>query len=790
VLPFAALGGPADDLAQQLRQSKLDVDECYRVRDLRFTRDEIKLYFTDGFLIFSKPVNGTRVSAVFTADVEGGDGEMLLMPPTIAERRSLSAFAKSPNLDEHFKQAVMVFSDDAAIELQEMVKASSARKNPEMGNLLSERWSPVVASFLASFEVRLVQDLLSPRRKSVGFFFSAFGGTALGNFDTVYDPRASHQVSVGQVAYRDERRYFDIWTNFAGQSFRKGQKAMLRQEIKIEGVQIQATIEPDLRLKAVSRLKIKPVSTDRTIALELSQRMKVTAVKVNGMPAEVFSPESLRANLLRATDSNLLLITGDREFAAGETVEVEVHHEGTVILQAGDGVYFVSARGIWYPNRGQQFAPYEVTFRYPKNLDLVSTGDLIEEQVEGEWKISRRKTSSPARIFGFNLGSYERTKVTSNGITVEVCANKTLEAALRPKPRPVDLPPATPFPRAQQRRPQVPDIVMMPQPIPNPAARLQSLAAEFVTTFEEMAARFGKPSLKTLTVSPIPGRFGQGFSGLVYLSTLVYLDPSERPVRSNSTDQVFFSELLHAHEIAHQWWGNGVTSEDYQADWLMEALANYSALWTMERKKGVRALDSMLERYKEDLLLKDADGRTVESAGSLTMGHRIYSSHSPNAWPIITYEKGSWVLHMLRRRMGDDRFSKMLAQLYERYLFQGVSTEQFQALAAEFMPQGAADPKLENFFEQWVNGTGIPSLKLTWTVSGKAPKIRLTGTVTQTDTEENFGVWVPVEVQVARGKPLVQWVQTSSEPVQFHLNLTAPPVKVTLDPGNATLARK
>src|SRR6188474_3777791 len=129
-------------------------------------------------------------------------------------------------------------------------------------------------------------------------------------------------------------------------------------------------------------------------------------------------------------------------------------------------------------------------------------------------------------------------------------------------------------------------MVMIPQPLPNPAARLQQLANDIGATFDEMTARFGKPPVKTLTVSPIPGRFGQGFPGLLYLSTLVYLDPSERPLRSNSPQQIFFSEVLHAHEIGHQWWGNGVTSADYQDDWLMEALANYSALWSLERKKG------------------------------------------------------------------------------------------------------------------------------------------------------------------------------------------------------------
>ncbi|MBL8219944.1 MAG: hypothetical protein JNL62_11985, partial [Bryobacterales bacterium] len=79
---------------------------------------------------------------------------------------------------------------------------------------------------------------------------------------------------------------------------------------------------------------------------------------------------------------------------------------------------------------------------------------------------------------------------------------------------------------------------------------------------------------------------------------------------------------------------------------------------------------------------------------------------------------------------------------------------------------------------------------LTSTTTGKAPKIRWKGTITQTDVDENFTAWVPVEIQVARQKPIVRWVQTSHEPVTLELDLSSPPLKATLDPGNATLARK
>lgn len=783
--------GQATDLAKLARETGLDEKECYRIRDLRFSRDEVKIYWSDGFVVFGKPVNGRRITAVFTSDVEGGDGEVLVLPPLVRERRSLATFINSPTLNEHVQSSVMVFSDDTAAEMLEMIRASEAKRSDEMGLLLAAKWNSIVASFVGSFEVRLVEDLLSPERKSLGFFFAAFTGRTLGNFDMIWDPRSDHQISIGQVAYREDRRYFDTWTNFVARDWRMGRRTKVGDDFKLESVRIDATLEADLTIKAITTLQIKPLRTEKTLALELSQKMHVTEAKVNGQPAEAFSPESLRANLLRSNDNQALIISYEGEFKAGETVAVEIHHEGKVIQHSGNNVYFVGSRGVWYPNRSAQFARYEVTFRHPVTLDLVASGDLISEKVEGDTRISVHRTGAPARLFGFNLGDYEHAKITRGDLTVEVFANRHVESALQPRPRPMEFPTAQqgpPFSRAPRRPPT--DVVMVTPPTPNPVARLQTLAAEVAEYFSDLSARFGPPPLKKLSVTPIPGRFGQGFPGLLYISTLAYLNPIERPLtRGDMGTQLFFSEILHAHEIAHQWWGNGVTSNDYQDDWLMESLANYSALMLLEKKKGTRTLDSVLDEYKRDLLHKLSDGRTVESAGPVTMGHRLYSSQFPSSYAVVTYEKGTWVLHMLRRRMGDENFQKMLAQLYQKNLYQPVSTEQFRVAAQQFLPPGSVDPKLESFFDQWVYGVGLPNLKLTTSVSGKAPRLTLKGTITQSEVDNDFSIWVPVEIQVARAKPIVKWVQTSNEPVTFEVTVPSAPTKVTLNPANSALVR-
>ena len=82
----------AAGVSRQAREAGLDPEQCYRVRDISFSKEDLRIYLTDGYLIFGKPVNGRRITAVFSADVEGGDAELLVMPPTRSERLSLATF--------------------------------------------------------------------------------------------------------------------------------------------------------------------------------------------------------------------------------------------------------------------------------------------------------------------------------------------------------------------------------------------------------------------------------------------------------------------------------------------------------------------------------------------------------------------------------------------------------------------------------------------------------------------------------------------------------------------------
>ena len=774
-----AWSSPASDLSAQLRNAKLDIAHCYRVRDLEFAHEDLKLYLNDGYLIFSEPIAGAPFAAVFSGEVvEGGDGEVLLSPPRRSERRSLAKFADSPTLDAHFKTALFLFTDRTGRELMDRAIAQSP-PSTETGALLAGQYSSTMRNIAQGFEVRLLEDLLNanPAR---GFFYATIASTAFGALDMVYDPTAYEQIMVGQYSTRNNHPFYDIWTSFPSRSARAAADAPAgspstlsesaleseRSLYDLANFRIDATIEAgSLNLSAVTRVTLHLKEPNlRAIPFEISGQMDVDAVLIDGKPVEVFRKESSRESAFRPSENTMFLALPAEPLDASVPHEAEFHHHGNVIHTREGKVFFVSSRSNWYPNLGGAFATYDLTFHYPKTFDLVTTGELVSKTEEGDQRVQHRRSTLPVRFAGFNLGDYQCVqRKRPDGFLINVCASRNLDPALRPRAVPVldtGLSPASE--RAGHR--SLPAIGIVPPP-PDPVHKLNKLAAMIDDAFGFMSARLGPPPLKSVTVTPIPAGFGQGFPGLIYLSTASYLDPNElpQPVRDAGLAS-FYNDLLAAHELAHQWWGNLVVPQTYKDNWLQESLANYTALLYLEKRKGVRPVTAVLEEYKRHLLAKSPDGQRVESAGPVTFGTRLSTSRSPEGWQVITYEKGSWILHMLRHEMGDAQFMKLLAEIPKRFARRPLSTDDFRLLAAEFMPPKSRDRKLEAFFENWVYATGIPTLKLSASVSGS----RLNGTLTQSGVSKDFEVDVPVELTSARGAaPRIFWVRSSSDPVEF-----------------------
>ena len=784
----------AADLARNIRESGMDPAECYRVRDLRFVKDDIKFYLNDGYLIFSKPVLGQRLSALFTTDVEGGDGEVIVIPPTRSERQSLASFTQSPNLDEHVRTILMILTDDSMTVLRSALEQqpSSARKAPAAGALLAERWDPVVANISTPMQMRVVADLWSARPGTTGLAFFAVSGVTLGNFDILADARANHRMVMRQRVERDGHDEVNVWTDFlprrvsstiSGQPNPTGPRSTAQPgwEFTLSRYRIDAEIGTDLGVRAVTRVSVligqDPV---RAFAFDIARNMQVTAVRIDGAPAEWMRDESQRGRVRGGTEEVEFLAVASVALAPGSTHEFEFEHRGNVIATRGDGVYFVSARGSWYPHIPGQFATYDLTFRYPKRLTLVAAGDPVEDRTDGDSRITHRRMSVAVGAAGFNLGIYEKVAGTAAGVNFEVYGNRNLEESLRPLAT-LSGPSPAPQPPFRTRGPRIPQPTVLIPVGPDPIARLRAVASDVAASLEFFSGMFGSPVMKTLTVAPIPGGFGQGFPGLVYLSTFAYIDAVSRPAAlRDAREQVFYSDLMVPHEVAHQWWGSVISAAHSEDEWLLEALANYSSLLWLEKKRGAKEMEAVLDGYRSELLEKDAQGKTYESAGPIVWGDRLNGQPASRTWRAITYGKGTWIMHMLRRRMGDDAFFKLLAELRRRYQSKTVSTADFQALARELRPRGLGAEGMDAFFDNWVYATGIPALKLRYKVSGVAPAVKLSGSIDQSGAGDDFSMDAPVEVQFAKGPSQTIWVRTTGDENTFTANLRQVPVRVVI----------
>jgi aminopeptidase N len=127
---------------------------------------------------------------------------------------------------------------------------------------------------------------------------------------------------------------------------------------------------------------------------------------------------------------------------------------------------------------------------------------------------------------------------------------------------------------------------------------------------------------------------------------------------------------------------------------------------------------------------------------------------------------------MLRRRLGDEKFLALLREVASHH--HSISTEEFRDLASQYAPK-SEDPGLKIFFDNWIYGTGVPSVKLSYSWRGE----KLSGTLVQQDVDPTFSAYVPVEVETG-SKSSVYWLATGSDPVAFSIPMKLRPTKVAL----------
>ncbi len=194
------------------------------------------------------------------------------------------------------------------------------------------------------------------------------------------------------------------------------------------------------------------------------------------------------------------------------------------------------------------------------------------------------------------------------------------------------------------------------------------------------------------------------FGGMENAGAIFYYEESAIGVHSE--------ESLIAHEIVHQWFGNMATEENFAHLWLSEGFATYLTHLYMGKQYGADTLAKGLAKDRERVVAfaKRSKQPVIDS---LSPYMELLNENS--------YQKGSWVLHMLRQQTGDETFQKIIRQYYREYGGKNARTEDFVRVAEE-----VSKLPLKNFFQQWLYRPGVPVLSVKWNYNDVAKKVNIT----------------------------------------------------------------
>jgi aminopeptidase N len=245
------------------------------------------------------------------------------------------------------------------------------------------------------------------------------------------------------------------------------------------------------------------------------------------------------------------------------------------------------------------------------------------------------------------------------------------------------------------------------------------------------------------------------FGGMENASAIFYSDESSITGKRKS-------ESLLAHEIAHQWFGDMATEADWSHLWLSEGFATYMTILYFEHKYGTDTARYMLLKNRNTVI--DFARKKVRPVvdSSVTNYMELLNANS--------YQKGGWVLHMLRRQLGDSIFWKGIQTYYSRYAGKNAVTGDLCNVMEEVSGQ-----HLKQFFQQWLFTAGHPKLAIRWNYKSKKKEINIT-VIQEQETVFQF----PLELSI--GSVVSKPVLIKERETHFTIPATKKPTAITADP--------
>lgn len=456
------------------------------------------------------------------------------------------------------------------------------------------------------------------------------------------------------------------------------------------------------------------------VDLNLHNQLTVDSVRVNGVSA-AFSHAS-----------DLLSITTPTPYAAPTEFDMSVYYHGTPAYYAQQGMYFGLVNGYtmcytncepfgsryWWPCKDYPLDKpdsIDIYIDYPSTYKVISNGVIITDNASGS---------------GRKLIHYKHRYPIATYLVAFSCANFIVGNQNWTYPPSYSMP-------------------VVSYTLPNASSAKSSFETWMLPVLTNLSDRWGVYPF----VTEKAGNAHYGWGGAMEHQTCSFYNPT------------FYNDWVIAHETSHQWWGDMITCETFNHVWLNEGMASYSEPIFFEK---YYASQSTYFGYMQSQ--KYLGPGTIYVENLLT--DDIFDQN-------LVYDKGSWVMHMLRGVLGDTTFFRVMVEYRNsQYQYGSLTTEEFSDFVS-----ARVGTDMYWFFHEWIYGDGHPDYNISWqcerdSISG----FNLAYFIQQSQTGGTF-FRMPIKttfVTTGSSKDTVIWNQGAGEVYTLHF---ADSVKsINLDP--------
>jgi len=736
-----------DSIGQTQTLYKLEIPSgrSERVKRVEVKHKDISITFRDPIVFYD------NIPGIETGLILIGKGHLEFTPSLPREQHNLELLNNDRSLRSSIDSIYLRFSPSFFKENIKIVRGAEEPKpieRPEI-DLASDIFRK---NYPRSFTVRssLTHDFFSilPQGEEAAFEFRV---NKMGELTYIFSPFAFEEINLYQ--WKKEKIICLYSPPIEGEG--KRLFVSFGQQCDVKDYQLDVNYNPrDNHFSGMARItfesKVRRLSS---IKLILNPALKILRINDKEQNRLFFSQDDFRKTIY------VYLLD---QLASGELGEIDIYYRGKLpplegasdtsealqreskieFVETEDKFYLYSRTSYWYPAPSEEdYFTARLKLVLPYGYSAVSNGRLVndfnmkrtdgtEGMDENDHSVFIFEVKNYIKYLSFITGKLEKEGEHSESIPIDYYRG----------------------PRTQAY-----------------TGRIFKTAEEVIDFYQ---SRFGPYPFDKLSIVRNVGvnKGGQSPPALVVINDLPRMSGvSSRRMTRSPVDLSRWDEYFLAHEIAHQWWGQGVSWESYHDQWISEGLAQFSASLFLREKYGDDDFGDILKKYSTWTKKKS-------EWGSIMMGSRI--SHLDfEAYQSIIYNKTALVLNMLKDMLGDEMFYLGMQRFFLRNKYSAANTRSFINIFNEL-----AENDLDDFFIGWFESYHLPDAKVLYSLEKNSSCFLLRLNVIQDNRFFMFPLWLEWK---ENGNRVRKKILVDKKVVSFEFQTKHKPKKIRINPDDA-----